>query len=568
MAEFHEQNELSSTLAPSSPKQPLNSISTRIIFFVFLSTFLTALVVSWISIDTIHRNLRRQIEARFPAVLERRVTAFDAYLTEGHEALSERVATANLARLAFAKRPDARRIGKSLQKLEAASPRFSGMLLQGPTGAVLGSSGEASALSDTAALEGSDAPIFSAVGTDHAALALAQIPLNATDLADIEGGVESESSARLIGIFELAPLAPNLTLEPDEGPGRIRLVSRDGLVILGHELRTESKEPVPLPHSALDHTSDGLVNEYISEMGDHMLASAGQLGSADWILLVEAPFEEVFEPVISVVKRVFLSDLGIILLFSFLAYRVTAAIMQPIEALSEGAARISQGDVEHEIPTPKTNDEIGLLTRTFNDMMRKLRQSQLEIEADKRRLTEQNEELHRANEVLAQLSITDGLTKLHNHRYFQDHLTREIKRLSRTGEALSMILIDLDDFKQLNDRHGHAAGDEVLVSIAGLMNDSVRESDLLARYGGEEFVILAPNTDINGAVAIAEKIRMTIESSSQIVDDSMRPIKVTISCGVAQYRGNRKQFFQTADGALYDAKREGKNCVIAREERP
>jgi diguanylate cyclase (GGDEF)-like protein len=568
MAEFHEQNELSSTLAPNSSKQPLNSISTRIIFFVFLSTFLTALVVSWISIDTIHRNLRRQIEARFPAILERRITAFDAYLTEGHESLSERVRAADLAPLALARHPDARRIGRSLRKLEAASPRFAGMLLQGPTGTVLGSSGDVTALADITVLEASYAPIFSALGVDHTALALAQIPLNTPGSADAEGRVEGEPGARLIGIFELSPLAPSLSLEPDEGSGRIRLLSTSGLVLLGHEDTIESQEAVLIPASAFDRTGDGGVKEYIGEMGDHRLASAGRLGSADWILVVEAPFKEVFAPVLSVVKRVFLTDLGIILLFSFLAYRVTAAIMQPIEALSEGAARISQGDVEHEIPTPKTNDEIGLLTRTFNDMMRKLRQSQLEIEADKRRLTEQNEELHRANEVLAQLSITDGLTKLHNHRYFQDHLTREIKRLSRTGESLSMILIDLDDFKQLNDRHGHAAGDEVLVSIAGLMNDSVRESDLLARYGGEEFVILAPNTDIHGAVAIAEKIRMTVESSSQIVDDSMRPIKLTISCGVAQYRGNRKQFFQTADGALYDAKRQGKNCVFAREESP
>ena len=185
------------------------------------------------------------------------------------------------------------------------------------------------------------------------------------------------------------------------------------------------------------------------------------------------------------------------ILFSVLAYKVTAAIMQPIHALSIGAQRILDGHIDHQIPLPAIHDdELGLLTRTFNAMMQKLHSNQIEIERDRIRLAEKNDELQSANEVLNQLSITDGLTKLHNHRYFQDHLTREIKRVSRTNSPLSLILIDLDDFKQLNDTYGHAAGDEVLISLAGIMNESARESDLIARYGGEEFVILMPNTDL------------------------------------------------------------------------
>ena len=178
------------------------------------------------------------------------------------------------------------------------------------------------------------------------------------------------------------------------------------------------------------------------------------------------------------------------------------------------------------------------------------------------RLAEQNEELQRANEILSQLSITDGLTKLHNHRYFQDHLVREIKRIKRTQAPLSMILLDIDDFKLLNDTHGHAAGDEVLMSLASIMNDSARESDLIARYGGEEFVILMPNTDLAGAVHLAEKIRMAVESTRLIIGDGMKPIEITISLGVATFNGSRREFFAEADRALYQAKAAGKNCVI------
>ncbi len=246
-----------------------------------------------------------------------------------------------------------------------------------------------------------------------------------------------------------------------------------------------------------------------------------------------------------------------------LAYKITRAIMQPIEALSRGAKRIAAGHVEPQIPLPANNDdELGLLTRTFNSMMTKLRSNQLEIEQDRVRLGEKNQELQRANETLAQLSIPDGLTKLHNHRYFQDHLTREIKRVSRTQSSLALILLDIDDFKLLNDTHGHAAGDEVLVCLAAIMNDSARESDLIARYGGEEFVILMPNTDLAGAVHLAEKIRMAVESTRLIIGDTMKPVDITISLGVALFNGHRREFFAEADKALYQAKAAGKNCVI------
>jgi diguanylate cyclase (GGDEF)-like protein len=199
-------------------------------------------------------------------------------------------------------------------------------------------------------------------------------------------------------------------------------------------------------------------------------------------------------------------------------------------------------------------------------MTRKLLNHRAEIETANQKLLLQNDQLQRANEVLEQLSITDGLTKLHNHRFFQDHLTREIKRVSRTGEPLSMLICDIDDFKRLNDRLGHAAGDELLVGIARVLNDSIREADFLARYGGEEFVVLAPNTDLRGAVVVAEKIREAVAGGSYILDSSHQLTKVTVSIGVAQYSGSRKRFFQAADQSLYRAKAAGKNCVMAEGE--
>ena len=305
------------------------------------------------------------------------------------------------------------------------------------------------------------------------------------------------------------------------------------------------------------------VRDFRTAEGRRGIAAHRPLAIPGWGLVVAESLEVAFAPVFSVVTRVFVIDLAIILAFSFLAYEITAKIVRPLEALSDGARGISRGELEIEIADTGTHDEIGLLTRTFNDMARRLRHNRDELSHQHRQLREQNEELQRANEVLEQLSITDGLTKLHNHRYFQEALTREIKRVSRSGEPLAILLVDIDDFKALNDRHGHAHGDTLLVRIARVLNESVRESDILARYGGEEFVVLATGTDLEGAMFVAEKVRTAVAETTFVAPETLEPMRVTVSIGVAEFAGDRKRFFDAADRALYRAKGAGKNCVMA-----
>jgi len=165
--------------------------------------------------------------------------------------------------------------------------------------------------------------------------------------------------------------------------------------------------------------------------------------------------------------------------------------------------------------------------------------------------------------VLEQLSITDGLTKLHNHRYFQESLTREIKRVSRSGDPLAILLIDIDDFKGLNDRHGHAEGDALLVRIARVLNESVRESDILARYGGEEFVVLLPDTPVDEGQQILTRLQRSLSVGLFMHEE--KQVFVTFSAGVTAFRLGEpiEAALERADQALYDAKRNGKNrtCV-------
>jgi diguanylate cyclase (GGDEF)-like protein len=186
-----------------------------------------------------------------------------------------------------------------------------------------------------------------------------------------------------------------------------------------------------------------------------------------------------------------------------------------------------------------------------------------ELEAASQRLRLQNDELRRANEVLAQLSVTDGLTRLHNHRHFQDQFAREAKRADRTGQPLALALADIDDFKRLNDQLGHAAGDAVLRRVADVLSAQLRDSDFLSRYGGEEFALLAPQTDLAGAVSLAEKLRLAIARADlAVVGPGGRPT-ITVSIGVALYDGSMSTTFDAADRALYDAKAAGKDCVAA-----
>ena len=235
------------------------------------------------------------------------------------------------------------------------------------------------------------------------------------------------------------------------------------------------------------------------------------------------------------------------------------------------AARAADGEAEEVIDPAATDSEIGVLIRAFNRMTGRLKRQRVELRESRAKVAEansrlrgQNEELQRVNEVLEQLSITDGLTRLNNHRFFQEQLAREIKRIERAGGSLFLVLIDIDNFKQLNDRYGHAAGDAVLCDVARVMTRIVRESDVLARYGGEEFALIPGQTDLGGAVGLAEKIRVAVAESVVVIEDCGRSSRasVTVSIGVAEYRGDSRVLFNAADRALYRAKASGKDCVV------
>ncbi|MBK5258208.1 MAG: diguanylate cyclase [Thermoanaerobaculia bacterium] len=182
-----------------------------------------------------------------------------------------------------------------------------------------------------------------------------------------------------------------------------------------------------------------------------------------------------------------------------------------------------------------------------------------------KRIVDLQKELIETNRRLELLSITDGLTKLHNHRFFQDELARAFEESARYERPLSLAMIDIDFFKKVNDTYGHAVGDDVLKRVAVLYRDSVRSTDLVARYGGEEFAVMMPETALADAITFAEKIRNMVESTP--IETQSGPLSITVSLGVASVPGTKinssKELIVAADKALYRAKHGGRNQVQA-----
>jgi diguanylate cyclase (GGDEF)-like protein len=162
-----------------------------------------------------------------------------------------------------------------------------------------------------------------------------------------------------------------------------------------------------------------------------------------------------------------------------------------------------------------------------------------------------------------QLTITDDLTKLFNSRYLNLYISREIKRCKRHGIPLSVIFLDLDGFKSVNDAYGHLAGSRTLTEVGGILVEAVRESDILARYGGDEFVVVLPETPPSGALVIAERIRKAIESHSFLKDQGVEA-RISASFGIASYPDHAltpEGLIQKADQAMYRVKERDKNGI-------
>ncbi|MEM1317620.1 MAG: PleD family two-component system response regulator [Pseudomonadota bacterium] len=177
-----------------------------------------------------------------------------------------------------------------------------------------------------------------------------------------------------------------------------------------------------------------------------------------------------------------------------------------------------------------------------------------------------NDQLRASVHNTMEMAVTDGLTGLNNRRYFDNHMQGLLQKASLGNKPLSLIIMDIDHFKYVNDTYGHQVGDDVLKIFAERLLKNVRNKDLACRFGGEEFIVAMPDTDRELAFVVADRMRREVSAHSFIVDNGRQQIAITVSAGVSAYDGEGddvEQMLKRADERLYDAKRRGRNQVVA-----
>ncbi len=213
----------------------------------------------------------------------------------------------------------------------------------------------------------------------------------------------------------------------------------------------------------------------------------------------------------------------------------------------------------------KPFEDLDVISAVVNRALEKIRLVHENRELVKK-LQASNQELEELNTILREMVVRDGLTRLYNHRYFQESLSKEVIRSKRHEHEFSLVFFDVDNFKTYNDTHGHPAGDEVLKTLGGMLFSRLRQTDLAARYGGEEFVLILPETNHEGALKVAEGMRQQIESH-EFAGREQQPLGVvSVSIGVSTFphHGQEPQeILKEADRALYRAKHEGRNRVCS-----
>jgi len=251
-------------------------------------------------------------------------------------------------------------------------------------------------------------------------------------------------------------------------------------------------------------------------------------------------------------KIIFLGLLILLVSLLFSAYYLHR-LFSPVCALTKTADEIAKGNYSIRASVT-TDDEIAKLATNFNTMVDRLEEQ----------IKTLDEKVKEKTEKLKKLAITDSLTGLYNRRYFTEIAAEIFELERRENDTLSVIMLDIDKFKKVNDTYGHQAGDMVITRLASVLENMKRESDVVSRYGGEEFILLLPKTSVDGAYILAERIRHEIEEISVTLDDG-REIKFTVSLGVAEVDYGEDHTIETvikrADDALYQAKASGRNCT-------
>ena len=394
------------------------------------------------------------------------------------------------------------------------------------------------------------------------------LALSLNDLEMLDGYLEelSMGGGRHLGLVQAAMLDPEGRIIALSGRGNLQTAKNEPAVQHGEGFQQRANQadrPLWWQHTSSDGTT--LLD-----------VSMPTVSGLRWGTLV-ATFDlrHVDERLAHTKQLVLLSAALIAAALMLLLYiGVSRLVLQPISALGLAARSIRTGDFTTRVIL-KDRDEFGQLAETFNAMAEELEsytsnlekrvaERTAEVETKNQQLEAVNRQLEVAVDELDRLARTDALTGMFNRRAFEERLNFEVRRSQRSQYALSLLIVDLDLFKSVNDTYGHPSGDLVLQRLSTLLESNLRTTDLLARLGGEEFAILLIDTASDAAMIVAEKLRKAVEETRFEDVQGGQIAGVTISAGLASFPTHAEDvdtLCQRADSALYVAKNNGRNRV-------
>nr|WP_324258026.1 diguanylate cyclase [Cellvibrio fontiphilus] len=351
-----------------------------------------------------------------------------------------------------------------------------------------------------------------------------------------------------------------------DSDAQILIVSNSGNVLYPQALAGMSQLPPNLPLNntySIATWDDG--RTYITSQ---VLVNADSPTNFGWRIVVRQSLENALIPVYNMYTQLLVLAFIAVILFALLAWRLAQSVSKPIEQLAAAARCIKHHTGVPQYPGDTSLSEVAQLSNAMQSMTDSLLTRERELELLNQTLEQQvlqrTEALAVANKQLEHLATTDPLTGINNRRRFDETLATYIQMGKRTGNGFSILLLDADHFKKVNDNYGHPVGDAVLQQIAGLIMQNTRATDFVARYGGEEFVVILPNApSATEVMTVAEKIRSAIESASFPEVGQM-----TMSIGSSHWHAeetNADDVIQRADEALYNAKASGRNRVVTYE---
>jgi diguanylate cyclase (GGDEF)-like protein len=285
---------------------------------------------------------------------------------------------------------------------------------------------------------------------------------------------------------------------------------------------------------------------YTDAAGQAVIGTMRPVSVIGWTAVAEIARAEAYARVSRQRNLALVMVAGMVIAVGFAAYVLALTVARPLERLRAGATQVGDGDFDVHVPVLDYG-EVGYLTQAFNKMVAQLRDGRDELAA--------------INVALETLSVTDGLTGLFNHKHLMQTLHTEVARAQRHKHPLSVLMIDVDHFKQYNDRFGHQMGDRLLADIATLFKRTTRSIDYAARYGGDEFLLLLHEIASADAMMLADRVRAAVAAATFGAGED----KVTVSIGVASYPEHgetAEAVIGSADAALYQAKRSGRNGIV------